>query len=339
VLSHAEVVDLLGAYALDACEPDEAAAIDAHVAGCAECAAEAARLRSAAGWLGALEVQPPPSSLRSAVLDVALARREPFRPLPSVLTLYTEVADALDELAQSLTPHDWDAVGTTYGWTCHQWVAHLLAGVSLVNRSLGITDVEDPAGGVLDWERRTDTVLATEAEASPVDTLARWRLHADALRRRLAAMSPADLDATIEFMGWAQPAGEAVTIHAFETWVHTDDIRRAIARSPEAPSTGSLGIMSDLAVHLLSVAMRAEGARHRARVVLTGAGGGEWTIPLGDAPAGDDAPVSVTVTAEVVDFCTLIGGRLDPHDLDRRVDGDDILAESLLQTAASFAFV
>lgn len=337
VLSHAEAADLLGAYALDACEDDEVAAVELHLGTCEDCAAESARLRAAAGWLGALEAQPPPSLLRSAVLGSALARREPFQPPASPLTLYTEVADALEELASSLTAHDWQAVGAKYGWTCHQWVAHLLAGVSLLNRSLGVTGLDDPAGGVLDWEPRTQAVLAAEALADPAGTLARWRAHADALRRRLAELSSADLDRTIEFMGWEQPAGEAVTVHAFETWVHTDDIRRAIARSPEAPSGSSLGLMSDLAVHLLSVAMRADGARHRARVVLTGPGGSEWTIPLGDPTAY--GPAAFTLTVDVVDFCTLIGGRLDPHDLDHRVEGDDILAAGLVQTATSFAFV
>ena len=44
--------DLIGAYALDACEPDEVAAIDAYVAAHPEAAAEVERLREAAAALG-----------------------------------------------------------------------------------------------------------------------------------------------------------------------------------------------------------------------------------------------------------------------------------------------
>src|SRR5207342_505008 len=45
--------DLIGAYALDACEPDEVAALDAYVDSHPEIAAEVERLREAAAALGA----------------------------------------------------------------------------------------------------------------------------------------------------------------------------------------------------------------------------------------------------------------------------------------------
>ena len=41
-MSHDEIAELLGAYALDAVEPDEAEVIDAHLAECPRCAAELA---------------------------------------------------------------------------------------------------------------------------------------------------------------------------------------------------------------------------------------------------------------------------------------------------------
>ena len=41
-LSHEEVADLLGAYALDALEPAELQAVDRHVQGCRACLAEVA---------------------------------------------------------------------------------------------------------------------------------------------------------------------------------------------------------------------------------------------------------------------------------------------------------
>lgn len=49
--THTEIEELLGAYALDAVEPDEAAEVDEHLAGCARCRAEVAEHREVAALL------------------------------------------------------------------------------------------------------------------------------------------------------------------------------------------------------------------------------------------------------------------------------------------------
>ena len=58
-LSHDAVVDLLGAYALDAVDPGEAAAVEAHLGTCPGCRDEIARLQQAAGALAGPEEEPP----------------------------------------------------------------------------------------------------------------------------------------------------------------------------------------------------------------------------------------------------------------------------------------
>ncbi len=60
--------DLIGAYALDACDDDEVAAIEAYVAAHPDAAAEVERLRAAAAWLGAGGPLVPPSNLRSSIV-------------------------------------------------------------------------------------------------------------------------------------------------------------------------------------------------------------------------------------------------------------------------------
>ncbi|MGI8806723.1 MAG: anti-sigma factor domain-containing protein [Acidimicrobiales bacterium] len=59
-LSHEEVVDLLGAYALDALEPGELQTVDRHVQGCKACLAEVADHREVAGLLTPGWAKPPP---------------------------------------------------------------------------------------------------------------------------------------------------------------------------------------------------------------------------------------------------------------------------------------
>jgi anti-sigma factor RsiW len=59
-LSHPEVSDLLGAYALDALEPAELQSVDRHVQGCEACLAEVAEHREVAGLLTPGWAKPPP---------------------------------------------------------------------------------------------------------------------------------------------------------------------------------------------------------------------------------------------------------------------------------------
>jgi hypothetical protein len=100
-LSHDDVADLLGAYALDALEPAELQAVDRHVHSCPSCLAEVAQHREVAGLLtpgwgapppgvwekiaASLEDAPPPLDL-APVLAMkpgqsrrATAKREPSR--------------------------------------------------------------------------------------------------------------------------------------------------------------------------------------------------------------------------------------------------------------------
>jgi anti-sigma factor RsiW len=72
--------DLLGAYALDAVEPSEAAAVEAYLERAPGAADEVARLRNAAAWIGATEALTPPPELHGTVLEAARARRRPEDP-------------------------------------------------------------------------------------------------------------------------------------------------------------------------------------------------------------------------------------------------------------------
>jgi hypothetical protein len=59
-LNHEEATDLLGAYALDALDPVEHQAVDAHVQECPSCLAEVAQHREVAGLLTPGWAKPPP---------------------------------------------------------------------------------------------------------------------------------------------------------------------------------------------------------------------------------------------------------------------------------------
>ena len=67
-MDHDGASELLGVYALDACDEGEAAEVQAHVATCERCTREVAVLANVAGWLGASEATSPSPELRSRVL-------------------------------------------------------------------------------------------------------------------------------------------------------------------------------------------------------------------------------------------------------------------------------
>ena len=75
---HDEIKDLLGAYALDAVEPDEAALVAAHLGGCEECRREVDGYRRVAALLPRQELAPP-DALWERIRRRTTAGRGPIR--------------------------------------------------------------------------------------------------------------------------------------------------------------------------------------------------------------------------------------------------------------------
>lgn len=74
-LDHEAVVDLLGAYALDAVEGDEADAVEAHLEGCERCTAELADFREAAGLIANSGGDAPEHLWRSIAAEIGTPPR------------------------------------------------------------------------------------------------------------------------------------------------------------------------------------------------------------------------------------------------------------------------
>jgi Putative zinc-finger len=70
-MDHRAANELLGPYALDACDKAETAAIEAHVLDCVTCQRDVAEIHEASGWLGVFETAIPAEWLRAAILREA----------------------------------------------------------------------------------------------------------------------------------------------------------------------------------------------------------------------------------------------------------------------------
>jgi uncharacterized protein (TIGR03083 family) len=336
---HAAVSELLGAWALDACSEQEAGTVEAHLADCRDCAAEADRLARAAGGLATTTAASPPAWLRGAVLAAAVARR-PAVGSEEAAAGYAAWVDRFDGLLGELTPAQWRA-RVIHDWTVQDLVAHLTASDELLADQLATGRAEAPEDPAeLDAglpARRTAAAIGAHRGLPPERTRTAWRGQADDLLRNVAG-DPAGLDRPVRLTDPRlprQPLRVALVQRLFETWIHSDDLRPVLGEPLGPPAPRQVALIAELGIRLLPDAMRLLGAGHpprAARLVLVGPGGGDWTISSGPGPTR--AP-EVTVTMDAVEFCYLLGKRRDPDSVAHEVEGDPALAALLLRAAAT----
>lgn len=332
-LSDVEAEELLGAYALDALDPDEIVAVEAVLARRPDLALEADRLSSVAAWLGAAEATEPPDRMRNGVLAAALARRQ--GPADPVVDAYVSLSERLGQAIVDL-PDDALDVVTPNGLTASELVVHMAAQESLLAQNLGTPTIDD-----LDEEEivpRTRALLPRFAGRDLDDAVTLWRDSVEA-NRSWAVANP---DRTAIWRGLGLTRDDTLLVRAFEAWVHTDDLHRAAGLPVTRPEVRHLTLMSDLARRILPLALAVSEREHdgkTARLVLTGPGGGDWLVPMGaarDTTGAADEP-DVTVTVDVVDWCLLVGDRVTPEALPVRVDGDQSLGRDLVAAAPALA--
>ncbi len=325
-VTRSEFQDLVGAYALDACEPEEAAALDAYVAANADAAAEAERLRTAASWLGAVGALNPPASLRDRLLAVASERLDALAPVDALRRETERFVTLLD----SLTPADLDAV-TYNGLTVRELVAHL----AIIDEAF-VAGADESASPVLIGAAQVETL--TGAELPATENLSFEEICA---RFYVARQALVDLERTLPETArvGGYSLGSALVIRAFETWTHHDDIVAATGRA-EAPIEGPvLRTMSELAIQTLPVALAAKGYAFpgsTARIVMSGPGGGDWTIAVTANEAVAPVP-HVVIRVPAVDFCRRFADRLTVDEVPVEIEGDAELARALVDAAPAFA--
>jgi hypothetical protein len=309
MVAHADISGMLGAWALDGCSDTEAAAVRAHLAECADCAGRARRLRAAAGWLGLDRVQPAPAELRRSVLAAARARRPPAAWV-TLTNAYAGQVALLDAALADMSPADWRRADSRHG-DVRGVLGHLAGNDALLAAEIGLPAVPMPASGDGPAMR------------------AAWRAQADAM---LAGVAEADPGRAVRLAGAGQrpvrSLRDALVQRAFETWTHRDDIGATRTIAPPE----QIHRIVELAVALLPAALRVSDPAHadRAwRLVLHGAGGGDWTVPAGAAQ------VEVTIGADAAGFTRLAANRRSPRTLPHTVTGDLALAEAILRVAAT----
>ncbi|MDX3100741.1 maleylpyruvate isomerase N-terminal domain-containing protein [Nonomuraea angiospora] len=278
--------------------------------------------------------QVPARSLRPQLLAGARARRRPAAPTAAWAQPYAGRVAAMDALLTSAVDDDWSRV-IVEGWTLQELVAHLAAKDGLLAAAVG-APVLGPPLGATDSMGRTSDVQAYERARSPEQTRRDWRAQADALCRHLADLPPAT-PATMD--GMEVPVRDHLLARCLETWIHTADAARAARLRLPDPVPDHIHPTADLCARLLPWTMLLSGMDGSGRTLhltLTGAGGGEWQVPLGVEDARPGTP-DTHITADVVAFCFLLGGRGEPAEFPAELAGDLALARDVLTAAPALS--
>lgn len=314
--------ELLGAYALDALDADETAAVEALLERDPDAAREVQRLRGAASWIAATEALAPPRDLRAHLFERATE-------VPAELRAYRQAVARHESLLDSISERDLDAE-TANGLSVGDLVVHLAAMESAVAETVGLPCTVSDATEVT---ARTDAYIGAFGDDPLGAGRHTWRdateaMDAWAVRDGGRALFP--------WSGFEVARRTALATRAFELWTHDDDVRVALGREREVPTESELALMSDIAVGILPACVAAAGGAPAAaaRIVLTGPGGGDWTLSF-DGRNHDD--VAVTVTMDTVTYCRLVAERVTPNDCGAIVDGDLEFGRRILESASAFA--
>ncbi|MEU6402490.1 zf-HC2 domain-containing protein [Streptomyces sp. NPDC046985] len=367
---------MLGAWALDACSAEERRQVDTHLAVCAECAAEAARLRSAVDLLHPhmdLDLAP---TLRAEVLGACLGARAPEVSVPDYAQPYDAETARLDALLADLSEDEWSTAvqlewleegdTATRSVSVAGVVGHLLAVDGMVGKSLGLPDPltpsEDETGAPQDrtealWRQLGFTAEDRRADSAdgPGALRETWRDHAYELIRTCSFAGGGVADIAVPYGdGGVLPLRLALLDRAFETWIHAADIAAAVDYPYNPPVPEHLRILIAVAVQMLPSVLAARrqaglaspplpvvepGASARSlRLQIEGESGGEWYVPLDgvEEAAGPDNCVSHVVLDEV-EFCRLAAGHLTPRTVAAGQRGDPTATLEFLYAAASMS--
>ncbi|MEV0615795.1 maleylpyruvate isomerase family mycothiol-dependent enzyme [Nonomuraea sp. NPDC050404] len=278
---------------------------DDHVASCPDCSAAIALLDQPE------TATTPPPALREAVLSTARRRRSPaLVSVASVAVPYAEQVAIMDDLLAELSEPQWQVPVAKHG-TIRGMVEHLAANDAAVAAFMGV---------------------GTGISGVPLHR--RWREQAGSLLERVSAGNEVLMGVEVALAGARPvraPLRQALIQRTFETWTHADDIRAATDRSRAAPRPEHVRMIAEFGLAMLPRAMKGPRRDVSATVVLTGPGGGTWTIPL--SPTSDH--VAVLISADAVDFCRLLANRWQLGCFPYAAEGDPALARDLIAAAAT----
>lgn len=330
-LSSEQQLEMAALVALDAIPDDE------HAVGASDVPPSLIPYETT-GFLASLASAEPPVSLRSDVLAAALSIRAPGVPhhtavASSPIDAFVRTIDSLHELLKSLRADDWLTPTIRPYGRVRDLLAHLVGVEENLLGQLGEGERPDPDLWVNHVEA-TRAAMNSLREVPTPQLVTRWFSSAQRLASVASALPP---EQRVEVNDIPTTVAGMLVIRTFETWTHHEDVLRAIARPLPAIEPGRLKLMSSTLMQLLPTAVAGSGKSPKgftAQMILTGRGGGLYTIGVGQPAVG--VP-DVVITVDVASLCRRASDRVPVADLDATIEGDRSLGLLVLASASAFA--
>ncbi|MFD7709985.1 maleylpyruvate isomerase family mycothiol-dependent enzyme [Streptomyces sp. NPDC059786] len=273
------------------------------------------------------------------VLSAILRSRAPVPRVARHAAPYAAAVTGLHALLRELDDdHARWGTPVVHDWDVHSTVAHLIAADEPLARRLGLDPRLPPPPATESahwqdaWAARTAAVIAHERTRPPEETVTAWDAQAQGLLAAPEARDPERAACATTLMGMRLPLADHFLVRAFETWIHTADIGRALGRTVPPPPDAHLWQLVRLAVRILGAALGPE-APPVLFAVVGGDHDAQWVL------GSEDDPVRAELALEPVDFCLLVGGRYDPGDVPRGATGDESAVRNVLERAARLAWL
>jgi uncharacterized protein (TIGR03083 family) len=238
---------------------------------------------------------------------------------------------SMDALLGDLSDAEWTTPALR-GLTVQGLIGHLIGVERDFNAALRGVIPQQP--GADDHIAATQSSALEQLGKSPEQTLHDWRQET---RATVGAVVHNPSLTQLSMHGVTLPLDDFLVVRAFEMWTHEEDICAATGRPRTAPDDSTLSLMTRLAATLLPFGMARAGrvAPAQLRLVLTGRGGGTFTVQVGTDPdGGTDSARMIMDTAQ---FCRVAANRLTDAELTLDVAGDADLVADALAGARSLA--
>lgn len=349
--TNATLLDDLAAFALDAVDLEEAVTIEARLATDPDAARIERGFRETAGALAAgvqpddgPEVRAAVQAMRARVIGAAHAQRPPVAIDPATaIEVHRIEGERLLMLLHRLRDEQWSLPldpPEFAGWTIKDLVAHLASNEGNAAQVLGLSHPVLPET-TNDNEARTAEVLVRHRSMTDAETLAELEACFRAVDEKVTELGVEGIEEDIQWWGMDIRIMTMLIVRSFETWTHADDIRRAVGLPQLPPPATSIARMSQVAASWAPLMMLNRGHDLSGTAIelhLTGVGGGAHFVNLGfeELDPGTHAPAAV-VTIDVLDYCRVIGDRLDPADVSYEATGDLDLARRYVGTLDALA--
>lgn len=333
--THDEIVQLIPEYVLGDLSAEQLSAVESHLDTCGDCVLEV-QSASVIHRLAASDSAPPPTNLRSQVLDAAFAARapQPRADQSQIAAWEAEIGRFLSLLSEPDLEGRWDDMCVArFGLTIRAMACHLIAAESLWAEQLG-ADFDDAPESESSLEARTRAVVDRHSSLPVTDSHRELGRLTNSIGRHLRALAPKERAADSGVLSGFS-IDDYVAFRALETWTHADDIRAAVGHREVAPEAPHIATMTSVLPSWISMVMKRAGhpTDQHVRIELTGPGGQMLDV----FPSAGDP--QVTMRCDAVEFCKLLAARRDAGQFDYQAKGDQATAQTLVHTVAAFELI